>query len=269
MRKSRGITIHKFEQNVTNEDAVFSSDSLIAVSDGAGGGGMYADQWSRYLVERLPDEPIYSAEALDKWLEEIWEPFYKESENRAKQAGGIVLNKFYDEGSFATLVAAWNTKTGVNWMAYGDSVAFCYNYKSRKLTYSFSKLNDFIKAPYLINCKDELKYEGYKKGTFRKTACRMICFVASDTLSHYILMMYMVTHRKKYAEELEKAIAMKNKHSLQVQNAMRLANVNFREVLNKLIKSSASKHLFRSHLAKLQRQGLLGHDDYSFAYLIY
>ena len=40
----RAITIEK-EWNIPNEDAVIAKDSLIAVSDGAGGGGVFADRW--------------------------------------------------------------------------------------------------------------------------------------------------------------------------------------------------------------------------------
>ena len=49
----RAITIAK-ENGIPNEDAVIAKDSLIAVSDGAGGGGVFADQWSKYLVDKLP-----------------------------------------------------------------------------------------------------------------------------------------------------------------------------------------------------------------------
>ena len=53
----RAITIEK-EWNIPNEDAVIAKDHLIAVSDGAGGGGVFADKWSKYLVDHLPDKPI-------------------------------------------------------------------------------------------------------------------------------------------------------------------------------------------------------------------
>ena len=54
----RALSIHKFEDGIVNEDAAKATQRWIAVSDGAGGGGVFADQWSKYLVEHLPYEPI-------------------------------------------------------------------------------------------------------------------------------------------------------------------------------------------------------------------
>ena len=129
----RAISIAKFEKDITNEDAAIAKDKVIAVSDGAGGGGVFAEIWSKYLVKHLPLEPIKDYESFDKWVDDIWEPFYNDCEEKAKAIGGMFLNKFYDEGSFATLVAVW--KDG-DWIAYGDSVAFCYNVRTGILHHS-------------------------------------------------------------------------------------------------------------------------------------
>ena len=95
----RALSIGKIGENLVNEDAAIAKDSLIAVSDGAGGGGVFADLWSEYLVEHLPDEPIGDYPTFDKWIDSIWEPFYNDCEEKAKAEGGMLLNKFYDEGS--------------------------------------------------------------------------------------------------------------------------------------------------------------------------
>ena len=54
----RELSISKFKENTINEDAVKATEKWIAVSDGAGGGGVFADRWSEYLVEHLPGKPI-------------------------------------------------------------------------------------------------------------------------------------------------------------------------------------------------------------------
>ena len=95
-------SVGKFETPpLINEDAAIANDTkkFIAVSDGAGGGGVYADRWSKYLVDNLPSIAIKSFEELDQWIGSIWEPFYNECELLAKQVGGLLLDKFYDEGS--------------------------------------------------------------------------------------------------------------------------------------------------------------------------
>ena len=257
------LSITKFEENVINEDAVKVTPKWIAVSDGAGGGGVFADRWSRYLVELLPNEPIIDFDGFDAWIESIWEPFYNECEVQAKQEGGMLLNKFYDEGSFATIVAVW--KSG-EWMSYGDSVAFCYDKSSGRLQHSFGKIAHFNNPPYLVNCKDPLDDQGIKVGRF-DIYKDCIVFATSDTLAHYILMMYQVAHRDLFAEELQEAIDAKTKNTNFITMAMSLKKVDFeKDVISKLLNCRNEWNLKR-HVQSLKKKGLIGHDDYSIVFM--
>ena len=252
----------KWVRNPINEDAVKATPEWIAVSDGAGGGGVFADKWSSYLVEHLTDEPITSFEAFDKWIESIWEPFYNECEAKAQKDGGMLLNKFYDEGSFATLVAVW--KDG-HWMSYGDSVAFCYNRKAGYLDCSCGRIVDFNNPPYLVNCKDPINENGFKSGKF-EIKSDSIVFAASDALAHYILMMYEASNKDLFSEELLEATDAQTKNSNFVRTAMALKHKDFEQRLTKLLELK-HKGLFKEHLRKLYRDGLIGLDDYSLAIL--
>ena len=257
----RALSFVKFEEGITNEDAAKATQKWIAVSDGAGGGGVFADCWSQYLVNNIPDKPIMNYKAFDKWIDGIWEPFYNEHEQKAKAEGGMFLNKFYDEGSFATLVAVWK---GGQWVSYGDSVAFCYNKKTGELHHSFTRLADFNNPPYLINCKDPLDKKGFRSGEFKITK-DCIVFAASDTLAHYILMMYEVTHFDKYAEELQEAINSQTKNSNYIKTALTLTTINYQnEVIKKLLNCYRG-FLLKNHIKGLRKKGLIGHDDYSIA----
>lgn len=256
----RTLSIAK-EEGTINEDAVRATDKWIAVSDGAGGGGIFADLWSEYLVEHTPDVPITIFSAFDKWIDRIWEPFYNDCEEKAKQEGGMFLNKFYDEGSFATLVAIW--KNG-EWISYGDSVAFCYNMKSGELQHSFTRLADFNNPPYLINCKDPLDKKGFRCGKFKITK-DCIVFATSDTLAHYILMMYEITHFEHYAEELQEAIDAQTKNSNFIKMAMEMNAIDFqKDVIQKLMNCNRG-FLMTNHIKGIKKKGLIGHDDYSIA----
>ena len=255
----RAISFAKFEEGTVNEDAAIAKENVIAVSDGAGGGGVFAERWSDYLVNHLSDKPIKSYKAFDKWIDSIWEPFYNECEEEAKKIGGLFLNKFYDEGSFATLVAVWNNGT---WISYGDSVAFCYNKKTGRLQHSFTRLSDFNNPPYLINCKDPLEKKGFRTGLF-KVDDDCIVFAASDTFAHYILMMYEVSHRDWYGEELIEAVDAQTKNSNFLKAAMRLRKIDFaKDVIQKLENCQYPKQL-KLHIERLKRWGFIGHDDYS------
>ena len=256
-----GLSIHKFEEGIVNEDAVKATQKWIAVSDGAGGGGVFADLWSKYLVEHLPDEPITDYQTFDKWIDGIWEPFYNDCEELAKVEGGMLLNKFYDEGSFATIVAVWEDG---HWMSYGDSVAFCYDRASDKLQHSFGRLVEFNNPPYLVNCKDPLNEVGFKAGQFEIQKDGIV-FVASDALAHYILMMHEVAHEEHYKDELQEAIDAQTKDSNFIRTALGMKKVDFeQDVIDKLL-NCWNVGNFRKHLHKLWQNGLIGHDDYSIA----
>ncbi len=266
-RKARTISIGKFEEGIINEDAVIAQNKMIAVSDGAGGGGVFADLWSHYLLNHLPNQPISSFEKFDDWIDNIWENFYDNQEIDAKSKGGMFLNKFYEEGSFATLVSVWKIDDNTcQWISYGDSVAFCYHPTTRKLFHSFSELKDFDNPPYLINCKDPLQEKGFKCGKF-SIEKDSIVFVASDTLSHYIIMMYEIAKKNLYSEELQAAIDSKTKNSNYIKYAISMKDVDFESVLKKLYNSAYREFLFKSHISSLIRKGLIGFDDYSIAFM--
>ena len=256
----RALSLAKFEEGVINEDAAIARKEVIAVSDGAGGGGVFADCWSKYLVEHLPNEPIESYDALDKWIDGIWEAFYNEYEAKAKAIGGMFLNKFYDEGSFATLVAVWRNG---QWISYGDCVAFCYDRGNGRLQHSFGRLVEINNPPYLINCKDPLDENGLKTGQF-VIRPDSIVFAASDALAHYILMMYEVAHKDEFENELQEAINAQTKDSNFIKTCLGQRKIDFDEVIKKLPLCKNAGN-YRKHLESLRKKGLIGHDDYTIA----
>lgn len=266
IKKRRTFISVSKEGNGVNEDSVICHDNRIAVSDGAGGGGVYADRWSDYLVKNLPEKPILSFEQLDQWIESIWESFYNDCETEAMKEGGMLLDKFYDEGAFATLAAAWKYNDSEwRWIAYGDSVIFHYNFKIKQLEHSFTSLYDFNKPPYLINCKDDLNEDGFRSGNFH-TDNDSIVFVASDALSHYILMMYEVFNSDLYSDDLQQALNANSKNVSFIRNAQEIKKGAFENVLGKLIGACSNKANFFRHINAVQRRGLLAFDDYTFVY---
>lgn len=259
-----GVSIAKLSENVPNEDSIFFSDNCIAVSDGAGGCGLYADEWSRYLIEQLPKEnAICSFSELDKWVDGIWKSFYNEHEERAKEGDGILLNKYYNEGSCATIAAAWlSNEKECRWMTYGDSVVFHYSHKTGVLEHSFTRLADFSNSPRLVSCKDPLEEEGFRGGTFYLDETS-VAFAASDALSHYILMMYELSKRSDYTDELDEERLKQTSNSLLLMNADKL-NIDFeKNVLSPLLKSLSTKENFLSLMRQLNEQSLIDIDDYS------
>ena len=65
-------TLKKFTDNIPNEDSCHVQDDMIAISDGAGGCGVFASDWSKYLVEQISlrsnENPIVNFEEFEIFL---------------------------------------------------------------------------------------------------------------------------------------------------------------------------------------------------------
>lgn len=121
---------------------------------------------------------------------------------------------------------------------------------------------EFNNPPYLINFLDKIKPEGVKTGSF-EISNDSVLIVASDALSHYILMRYMLSHNALYATELQRATAAATKNSNFLHAAMSLPVLDFySDVVKKLFLSDWN---LTKHLEKLYRDKLIALDDYSVA----
>lgn len=264
--KTNSFSFSKNEDAIINEDSAKNADSFIAISDGAGGGGVFADRWSNLLVEKLTETPLCTPSQLNEWIDSFVNVFYDECERLAQTKGGLFLDKFYEEGSYATLSAIWKvSENSCFWMMYGDSTAFCYNYKTKGLQCSQHSLANFDEPPYLLCTINQIQEKGFNTGTF---ACdeNSILFVASDAVSHMLLMLYAVEHSDEnvYAAMLRESLGMRTKTANFVRVAMD-KKFSFEEVLDYLC-SNVTLEQKQEFLYTKEMEGVLGHDDYSFAF---
>ena len=117
-----------------------------------------------------------------------------------------------------------------------------------------------------MNCKDSTNEKGFKCGKFDFHKDSVV-FVASDALAHYILMMYEVTYKEQYKDELQEAIDAQTKDSNFIRTALGIKKVDFeKDVIDKLM-NCRNVGNFKKHLQRLRKNGLIGHDDYSIAIL--
>lgn len=264
MMKFLKVSIGK--EAILNEDAVIADSTKIAVSDGAGGSGLFADKWSSYLLSHLPAHPLLTFKSLDEWIDSFWENFYTQMETEAKKLGSFELNKFYDEGSLATIASMWIVDNRIEWMTYGDSTVFCYDFETKTLASNIIDLKIYNDAPYLINVNSSLNEKGFSSGTFPISASK-IFFCASDALSHYILTSYFITNKASHESELQIAIEANTKNSNFIRALLTRPAKNFeRDILLKLFKSAKNKGNFTKHIRKLQKEGKIAFDDYSIAF---
>lgn len=257
-------SVTKFGYEI-NEDFAISNGKhkYIAISDGAGGGGVYAERWAKFLCEKLPHKAISEFNALDSWVDDIWEEFYNQHEEMAKTEGGMFLQKFYEEGSFATLAAMWIEGDKVHWISYGDSVVFVYNKTNKTLFSSITNLSEFNNPPFLISTSNPLNESGFKSGTL-EIHDDDIMFCTSDALAHYILMMYQLDNMHIYKRDIIEAVESKTKNSNYIITAKEyIKNTNFNQILNEIIQSSRRINTFRKAMQTLSKNNLIAFDDYS------
>lgn len=135
-----------------------------------------------------------------------------------------------------------------------------------ELQHTFGLIIDFNNPPYLINCKDPLIERGFKSGRFDIND-NCIVFAASDALAHYIIMMYELAHKDKYAEELQEAVDAQTKNSNLIKTAMRLKKVDFAKDVIQKLQNCRYQQQFIAHVTRLKKMGFIALDDYSLAIL--
>ena len=89
-------------------------------------------------------------------------------------------------------------------------------------------------------------------------------FAASDALAHYILMIYEVSRKEEYADELREALDAQTKDSNYIKTVLGMKRVDFeKDVIEKLL--NCNKGNFKRYLQCRRNKGLIAHDDYSLA----
>ena len=144
-----------------NEDAYKHTvtDDMIrfALSDGAGGIGVFNGEWARFLVDNQPIAN-YIEEDWQQWLSATSEQFYEHIAPDQTIADSLVLQKFYAVGSFATLLYTWIDLTNnlILSQGIGDTCLFhlrketMENYKLIKI-FPINSYNSITDFPKLLN----------------------------------------------------------------------------------------------------------------------
>lgn len=258
-------SVPKNEQDTVNEDFAGATCNRIAVSDGAGGGGVFAELWSKTLIDNLPPLPIQNNIELNDWMDSFADDFYNHCEEMAKEKGGLFLDKFYEEGSYATLSVIWKiSPSSCRWIMYGDSTVFCYNFRTKELRSSVQSLSKYDEPPFLLCTISQTEDDGFVSGMFESLDKDSIVFVCSDALSHFLLMLYQLENKDKYLTSITDSFESHTKTSNFIKMASH-SGISFECALNKIL-SSDSEASFANTLYAYEKVGLLGHDDYSFAY---
>ncbi len=166
---------------------------MAAISDGAGGAGLFCGPWAETLVTRLPKSPLAGLKALNQWMDGFCLTFRAEYAERSK-ATPARHSKFIREGSFATLVAGWLTyrqgRVMLRWLGYGDSQMMVFDRTGRQPVLAASyptTLSALDRAPFLLNWKD-MPREASLHGGEMALPDRATVVLASDGIGQYLLL---------------------------------------------------------------------------------
>lgn len=217
-----------------NEDALRvltgdNSKKLIAISDGAGGVGIYCKQWAEFIVANAPEIPDSN---LNSWFLAVSKEFYLKYCDI--DFGDIeTKEKFISGGSYATLLFLWidYDKKFLNYVAVGDSSLFIFR-KVENGTYLPSLIypindNEFIdQNPTLLNWKKANQIDSIKTFSLQEGD---ILIAGTDSISRWILENLLVAQPTETRALLNPIFKIDNetleKHKLGVYNFKKIEDI--------------------------------------------
>lgn len=250
-----------------SEDASLHKHNFWAVADGAGGVGIFAEEWAKYLLEKLPTKPFAQADEMIRWADSIWEEFYQSIDNQLLDMN--IKSKFLEEGSLATLVAVYaESHNKIKVIAYGDSAMLLYDTKKNTLRALPDTLSTYVQNPYLINWKEEIQQEGVKIADFEWTKHEQI-ILCSDALAQFLLLSFACLNPKSDWET--QLFELQKTHSTHriFQFAGKIdqifdKNISFHQaVWQPLCEAMKNETTFKTHIYQLCEQGVIANDDYT------
>jgi hypothetical protein len=151
-----------------NEDALRVSENsnykLFAMSDGAGGVGIYSKEWANHIVINQPELPIQSEIESTKWFQNLSKSFYEFIKPKVNYDNIFIGERFDNEGSYATLLFVWVSQKEKKYFISGIGDTTLFHFKKTKDNYTISLIEPINKQlniddnPELINWQKALQY---------------------------------------------------------------------------------------------------------------
>jgi hypothetical protein len=268
-------SIHNFIDKISeneNEDAmnyIVSKDfDKIAVSDGAGGAGIYCKSWAEHLVKNQPDNPFVDEVTANEWFLKNSESFYKENIETINKMDSFIIEKFIKEGSYATLVFVWwNKLTNIlHYSGVGDTTLFVFrknitDYKPILIT-PIDVQNSLDDFPKLLNWNKEINFDL----TAKEIELRIddIILICTDSIArwiiYYLIILDTTETQKILGDTIFKNIDKDKLESIKLSNQFK----NLSELLFKLKNTvNKSEPFFKKELEKQINLDHLEKDDFT------
>ncbi len=244
---------------------------LAAVSDGAGGSGLFCGPWAETLVARLPSLPIAGIDGLNRWMDGFCLAF--RSDHLQKTLSQPVKHgKFVREGSFATLAACWLSfqrgKAAMRWLGYGDSQILVFDRTGAKPVLAAAyppTLAVLERSPALLNWKDLPDKSRLRTGALLLPP-RATIAVASDGMGQFLLFSYLAGHApglrdSRMAKEFARLSGNDSRLGEAIRAHRRHPRTPFAKVLEQARAALKSDAAFCAYVQARHRDGLLANDD--------
>ncbi len=246
-----------------NEDSLFISEQIIAISDGAGGVGILADEWAKTLVENIPDKPFEKAKNIDEWISSLWEKFYNSHLDQLNE-DPWKIKKFEVEGSLATLSALWQVgENKFEYRSYGDSAMFVFNKNTGKLKIqnNLKSINSFTASPPLINWQTEQLSSEYFYSQKIELNNDEEIILATDGIAMYIHGAWLVYKNAPNEEILESKMQ-------KIVDYFRANPIkDFTKWISQLENASGSKKALTKITKDWYKSSFLPNDDYTIVFI--
>lgn len=269
------FSIYNFIDKVSeqeNEDAVLYQENKngfkLAISDGAGGAGIYCKAWADFLVNCQPEIPFENESVIQDWFLKISKKFYETNIDLINKSDPFIIEKFINEGSYATLFYVWwNSRTKIlTYSGIGDTTMFVFRKKENDYTpiliTPINKQNSLDDFPKLLNWNIKLNYDLSHSEIELKT--NDILILCTDSIARWIIY-YLIILAPKVMFGLLNENIIKNKDNDKLEN-FNLNNKykSISDLIQKMekIMSTDLKNI-KSVLENQINLGLLEKDDFT------
>lgn len=172
---------------------VLEEENILLLSDGAGGVGVFADEWADFLVKGFSKNALKDQNTFANHLHSLKLLFYQQKEVFLDDNPSEFSDTFFMEGSAATLVVI-SIDTDANEMdccAIGDSCAMLYRPATNELKWNIEGLSTFTQHPHLVNCADPSINENAIIETKWKYQSGDLLLMATDALAQWLMIEYL------------------------------------------------------------------------------
>jgi hypothetical protein len=269
-------SIHNFIDKLSdseNEDSISISENedfdLFAVSDGAGGAGIYCGEWARFITSNQPEIPFFSKDEADAWFINLSKDFYQKYYPKVDKSDVYIREKFLKEGSYATILYCWISKRDrkLFYTAVGDTSLFIFSKTSSgmmpALIFPINEQMNLHDSPDLINWRRDLNFNLVSKEyLLEKDDIVILCTDSiARLLVYHLLVLDQKNTFKALGDRITKSIDQNMLEYLHKRYSFIETMTSLLGQLKKLVK--LQDYNFQKVLSTLVHRGELDKDDFS------